>query len=309
MIVSSMMPAVTQMIYDMGLEHMLNGITFECPKQALQEKEVLVRCILEDKKYTSDEINTLFSESKATGKSLYYVNEEVMHNIAPSLVFTQDVCDVCQIDTESAERSLSKLAVIPKTISITPQSLNDVFNDAITIATAMGFPAKGEAYVLELQNQIKEIVDRLRADLILPKSVMLLEWIDPLFNCGHWIPHQIGFAGGVDLLSHPSGDSIVIDWDKIVKYNPEVLVIAPCGYTQERTLEDMKFLEAKAEWSQLKAVRNKQVYIADFDLFTQSSASTLVDGIKVLAKLFHPEVFTESIGLEHKYSNYFNTKN
>ncbi|NJB83941.1 ABC transporter substrate-binding protein [Wenyingzhuangia aestuarii] len=305
MIVSSMMPAVTQMIYDMGLEHMLNGITFECPQQALQEKEVMVRCVLEDKEYTSDEINTLFSESKATGKSLYYVDEEIMHKINPSLVFTQDVCDVCQIDTESAERSLSKLPVVPKTISITPQSLNDVFNDAITIATAMGFPEKGEAYVLRLQDEIKNIVDVLRAGLTLSKSVMLLEWIDPLFNCGHWIPHQIGYAGGVDLLSHPSGNSIVIDWDKIVKYNPEVLVIAPCGYNQKRTLDDMKFLEAKPEWKNLRAVQNKQVYIADFDLFTQSSAGTLVDGIKVLAKIFHPELFTESIGLEHKYCAYF----
>ncbi|MGY6648678.1 ABC transporter substrate-binding protein [Wenyingzhuangia sp. IMCC45574] len=305
MIVSSMMPAVTQMIYDMGLQHLLNGITFECPKIALDEKEVLVRCVLEDKEYSSQEINELFSESKRTGKSLYYVNEEVMHSIAPNLVFTQDVCDVCQIDTECAEQSLSKLEVMPKTVSITPQSLDDVFTDALTIAREMGFSEIGEKYVAGLKNEIRSIVDKQRENLVAPKSVMLLEWIDPLFNCGHWIPHQIGYAGGIDLLSHPSGDSIVIDWDKIVKYNPEVLVIAPCGYTIERTKQDMCFLEEKPEWTHLKAVKNQQVYLADFDLFTQSSASTLVDGIKVLSKLFHPEVFTEEIGLEHKYIKYY----
>lgn len=305
MIVSSMMPAVTQMIYDMNLQHLLNGITFECPKQALVEKDILVRCVLEDKDYTSQEINTLFSESKRTGESLYYINEEIMHSIAPNLVFTQDVCDVCQIDTECAEKSLSKLENIPKTVSITPQSLEDVFENAITIAAEMGFSEIGNDYVLGLRKEISTIVDKLRAALVMPKSVMLLEWIDPLFNCGHWIPHQIGYAGGIDLLSHPSGDSIVIDWEKIVKYNPEVLVIAPCGYTQDRTKEDMKFLEQRVEWEHLKAVQNKQVYIADFDLFTQSSASTLVDGIKVLAKIFHPEVFVENIGLENKYFNYF----
>lgn len=305
MIVSSMMPAVTQMIYDMGLQHLLNGITFECPKQALQEKEVLVRCVLEDKEYTSKEINELFSESKRTGKSLYYINEEVMHAIAPNLVFTQDVCDVCQIDTESAEKSLSKLKVIPKTVSITPQSLEDVFTDAITIATEIGFPKIGEEYVARLKIKIANIVDQQRAARVMPKSVMLLEWIDPLFNCGHWIPHQIGYAGGIDLLSHPSGDSIVVDWEKIVKYNPEVLVIAPCGYSMERTKQDMKFLEERTEWKQLKAVQNKQVYIADFDLFTQSSASTLVDGIVVLSKMFHPEVFKEPVDLEHRYLKYY----
>lgn len=306
--VSSFMPAVTQMIYDLGLESYLDGITFECPQVALQEKTPVVRCVLEGKDYTSDEINTLFSKSKATGESLYFVDEVALQKIAPDVVFTQDVCDVCQIDTECASLAVNKLDKIPELISITPQSLEDVFDNVLTIAKALKKEDLGTAHVKFLKSKIAEIVDKQRAARVMPKSVMLLEWIDPLFNCGHWIPHQIGYAGGIDLLSHPSGDSIVIDWQKIVQYNPEVLVIAPCGYTQQRTLEDMKFLEAHPEWKTLKAVQNKQVYIADFDLFTQSSASTLVDGITVLSKIFHPTVFTEVTGLEDRYCNYFNQK-
>ncbi|ANW96685.1 ABC transporter substrate-binding protein [Wenyingzhuangia fucanilytica] len=303
--VSSFMPAVTQIIYDLGLQNSLDGITFECPQIALKEKTPVVRCVLEGKNYTSDEINTLFSKSKATGESLYFVDEEALGKIAPDVVFTQDVCDVCQIDTECASLAVNKLEKIPELISITPQSLEDVFDNVLTIAKAMEQEELGKTHVAFLKNKIAKIVDQQRAARVMPKSVMLLEWIDPLFNCGHWIPHQIGYAGGIDLLSHPSGDSIVIDWHKIVKYNPEVLVIAPCGYTKERTLEDMKFLEAKPEWNSLRAVQNKQVYLADFDMFTQSSASTLVDGIEVLAHIFHPSVFTEPKGLEHKYCNYF----
>lgn len=306
--VSSFMPAVTQIIYDLGLQNRLDGITFECPSIALNEKTPVVRCVLEGKNYTSDEINTLFSKSKATGKSLYFVDEVALQKIAPDIVFTQDVCDVCQIDTECASLAVNKLEKIPELISITPQSLEDVFENVITIAKAMNEEELGKEHVAFLKDKIAKIVDKQRAARVVPKSVMLLEWIDPLFNCGHWIPHQIGYAGGIDLLSHPSGDSIVIDWQKIVKYNPEVLVIAPCGYTQERTLEDMKFLEANPEWNTLRAVQNKQVYIADFDLFTQSSASTLVDGITVLSKIFHPTVFNESTGLEDKYCNYFDKK-
>ena len=306
--VSSFMPAVTQMIYDLGLQGLLYGITFECPQVALKEKTPVVRCVLEGKNYTSDEINTLFSKSKASGESLYFVDEVALAKIAPDVVFTQDVCDVCQIDTECASLAVNKLAKIPELISITPQSLEDVFDNVITIAKALDQEVLGKEHVAFLKNKIVDIVDKQREARVMPKSVMLLEWIDPLFNCGHWIPHQIGYAGGIDLLSHPSGDSIVIDWQKIVKYNPEVLVIAPCGYTQERTLEDMKFLEAQPEWKTLRAVQNKQVYLADFDLFTQSSASTLVDGIVVLSKIFHPTVFTEATGLEHKYCNYFDKK-
>ncbi|MEX6625385.1 ABC transporter substrate-binding protein [Tenacibaculum salmonis] len=302
--VSSFMPAVTQMIYDMGLQEYLDGVTFECPAIALKEKQVAVKYKLEGKTLTSDEINTIFSKTKAEGGTLYYVDEPVLESIAPDIIFTQDVCDVCQIDTESVAKSAYKLAKQPTLISITPNSLDDVFENALTIAKAMGKEEIGIKYVQKLKERIYNIVDTQRANRIQPKSVMLLEWIDPLFNCGHWIPHQIGYAGGIDLLSHPSGDSIVISWDKIVKYNPEILIIAPCGYGISRTMEDMQFLEDKPEWSSLKAVKNKQVFIADFAMFTQSSASTLVDGIECLSSMIHPNYFSVSSELTVKFSNY-----
>ncbi len=303
--VSSFMPAVTQMIYDMNLQKYLDGITFECPQIALKEKQVAVNCVLEDKDYTSDEINRIFSQSKATGESLYFVNEPVLESIAPDIIFTQDVCDVCQIDTHCVEASLHRLEKTPELISITPNSLADVFDNAMTIAKALKKESIGKSYIDNLHARITAIIDKQRAAQVQAKSVLLLEWIDPLFNCGHWIPHQIGYAGGIDLLSHPSGDSIVIDWAKIVKYDPEVLVIAPCGYSIKRTLKDMKFLQEKKEWASLRAVQNKQIFIADFDLFTQSSASTLVDGIEVLAHLFHPTICNVSNRLKSKFVPFF----
>lgn len=303
--VASFMPAVTQMIYDMGLDEHLNGITFECPQIALDEKQVAVRYKLKGKTLTSKEINTIFSKTKAEGGTLYYVDEGVLEAVAPDIIFTQDVCDVCQIDTECVANSAYKLPKVPKLISITPNSLDDVFNNALTVAKAMNRETVGINYVASLKERINTIIDKQRKHRISPKSVLFLEWIEPLFNCGHWIPHQIGYAGGIDLLSHPSGDSIVVSWDKIVKYNPEVIIIAPCGYTIDRTLEDMPFLTQKSEWNQLKAVKNKQVYIADFDMFTQSSASTLVDGIECLSKMIHPEHFTAKESLQNKFSNYF----
>lgn len=298
------MPAVTQMIYDMGLQDHLQGITFECPEIALNEKEVVVKYKLEGQNLTSEEINTIFSKTKAEGGTLYYVDEPVLESIAPDLIFTQDVCDVCQIDTESVARSAYKLPKVPELISVTPNSLEDVFDNALTVAKAMNQEKIGVDYVTKLKNRIADIVDVQRAHKIQSKSIMLLEWINPLFNCGHWIPHQIGYAGGIDLLSHPSGDSIVISWDKIVKYDPEVLIIAPCGYGINRTMEDMQFLIDKPNWNNLRAVKNKQVYIADFAMFTQSSAGTLVDGIECLAAMIHPDYYTVSEHLNVKFANY-----
>lgn len=304
MVVSSFLPAVTQMIYDMGLQDHLEGITFECPAIALAEKTPVVRCVLEGKNYTSKEIDTLFSNSKKNGESLYYVEEGKLAQIAPDIIFTQDVCEVCQIDTECTAAAVAKLEKTPELIALTPQSLEDVFDTVLTIANAMGHFAKGEQHVAALKERVTKVIDVQRQHLLQPKSVLLLEWIDPLFNCGHWIPHQIAYAGGIDMLSHPAGDSIVIPWEKIVMYNPEVLIIAPCGFGIERTMEDLRFLEEKPEWETLRAVQSGQVYIADFDMFTQPSASTLVNGIECLAKMIHPDYYEVSATLNVKFSNY-----
>lgn len=304
--VCSFMPAVTQMLYDMGLENHLHGVTFECPEQALKEKEPVVRCILEGKNLSSQEIDALFSASKHQGMDLYYVDEPILVRIAPDIIFTQDMCDICQIDTACTAAAVANLEKQPELISISPESLDDVFQSAITIATALGKEELAYEYLNGLYGRIDKVVDKLRAAKALPKRVMLLEWIDPIFNCGHWIPHQIAYAGGVDMLSNPSGDSIVTSWEKIVKYNPEVLIVTPCGFKVDRALEELHILTEKEGWDNVKAVQDKAVYIVDFDMFTQSSAGTLVDGIEVLAGLFHPEVVEVPSNLSQKYVKFEN---
>ncbi|MEX0288420.1 MAG: ABC transporter substrate-binding protein [Flavobacteriaceae bacterium] len=299
--VCSFLPAVTQMLYDMGLQDHLYGITFECPEPALSEKPPVVRCILEGKDLSSKEIDALFSASKHQGKSLYYVDEELLEEIAPDIIFTQDICDVCQIDTECTAESVAKLEKPPSLISISPESLEDVFENAVTIATSLGKEDVAYTYLAQLRSRIDDVVDRLRAAKALPRRVLLLEWMAPIYNCGHWIPHQIGYAGGIDMLSNPSGNSVGVSWEKIRKYDPEVLVIAPCGFTIDRTLEEINLLTTSEGWTNLKAVRNDAVFVADFELFTQSSAGTLVEGIELLAGLFHPDVVSIPKHLTHKY--------
>lgn len=302
--VCSFLPAVTQMLYDMGLQEYLHGITFECPSQALEEKHPVVRCIFEGKNYTSLEIDAFFSASKNQGKKLYYVDEELLTKIAPDIIFTQDMCDVCQIDIACTSAAVANLEKQPELISISPASLTDVFDNAVTIAKVLGKEEIAYEYLAKLHSRIDAVIDALRASKALPKRILLMEWLAPIFNCGHWIPHQIAYAGGVDMLSNPSGDSIVTSWDKILKYDPEILIIAPCGFTIERTLEEMHLLTEKEGWNTLKAVKEDKVFVADFDLFTQSSASTLVDGIELLAGLFHSDVIAVPNVLRHKYQHF-----
>jgi iron complex transport system substrate-binding protein len=297
----SFLPAATQMIYDMGLQDMLHGVTFECHQQALAEKAILVRCMLEGNKLSSAEIDRIFSASKAQGKSLYYVEENLLWDIAPDVIFTQDTCEVCQIDSKCTSSAIANLPKQPKLISLSPGSLHDVFQTAVTIASALGREEAAYSYLAGLQCRIDFIIDELRRSRTLPKRVMLMEWIEPIYNCGHWIPHQIAYAGGIDMMSNPGGDSIVTSWDRIVKYDPEVLIVAPCGFEVSRASEEISLLYNKPGWNDLTAVKNEAVYILDFDLFTQPSPSTLVSGIELLAALFHPGLFTVPELLGHKY--------
>lgn len=285
----------------MGLEDLLHGVTFECPREAAG-KPVVVRCMLEGKSYSSAEIDRIFSASKAQGKSLYYVEEDLLQSIAPDIIFTQDVCEVCQIDTVCTANAVAKLEKQPMLIPLTPGNLEDVFRTAVTIAGALGREEAAYVYLSSLQKRIDRIIDELRRHKAPPKRVLLMEWIEPIYNCGHWIPFQVAYAGGIDMLSNPGGDSIVTPWEKILKYDPEVLVIAPCGFHVSRAQEELHLLRTRQGWDQLRAVKEGAVFVADYDLFTQPSPGTLTDGIELLAALFHPDIFKVPERLSHKYS-------
>lgn len=305
----SFLPAVTKMIYDMNLQDHLYGVTFECPPEALKEKPKLVRCVLENKQYSSAEIDKIFSASKAAGKSLYYVDEGLLQQIEPDIIFTQDICEVCQIDTQCTAAAVSKLKRQPLIVSISPQGLDDVYDSALTIATVLGTEESAYNYRGSLKKRTDIILDRLRSYRMPLKRVSLLEWIEPIYNCGHWIPFQIAQAGGIDMLGNPAGDSIVTPWEKIARYDPEIMIIAPCGFETKRAQQEMYILTQKPGWNTIKAVQTKQVYLADYELFTQPSASTLTEGIELLAALFHPELFNVPRELQNKYLPLHKTSN
>ena len=289
----------------MGLQDQLHGVTFECPAPALAEKPVLVHCLLEGKNYTSKEIDKIFSAAKAQGKSLYYVDEELLQQIKPDIIFTQDVCEVCQIDTACTITAISKLSRPPHIIPLTPGNLEDVYQTAITIARALGNETAAYTYLAGLQKKTDAILDRLRQNRMPLKPVMIMEWIDPIYNCGHWIPYQVAMAGGMDMMGNPGGDSIISSWEKILKYDPEVIIVAPCGFEMPRSLQEISILTNKPGWQSLRAVQSEQVFVVDYYLFTQPSASTLVSGIELLAALFHPDLFVIPNGLQHKFTNIF----
>lgn len=292
--VCSFLPAATNMIYDMGLEEFLYGVTFECHS----DKPKVVHSYIEGNDYSSEEIERIVSESKQMGKSLYYVDDDLLEQISPDVIFTQDVCDVCQIGTSYVEQAVHKLKKQPQIIPLTPHSLNDVYQNAILIAKTLEREEAAYHLLAGLKKRTDKITDTLRMYNAPLKRVMVMEWLDPIYNCGHWIPYQVSQAGAVDMLSNPSGYSAIIPWKKIKQYNPEVLVVAPCGFSIERSSKEINKLIKHEGWNDLLAVKNDAVYMADGDLFT-CPGTHLVDGIELLASLFYPELFP----LEKRFQN------
>ena len=284
----SFLPASTQMIYELGLDDRLYGVTFECPS----DKPKIVRSHLEGRTLSSAEIDRIVSETEARGETLYYLDVPLLEAAAPDVIFTPHVCNVCQIGTAFVERAVHELPKLPRLVALVPRRLSEVFDNIETIARELGAAQRGAALVAQGHARIDRVVDALRAARARPARAMVMEWLDPIYNCGHWIPDQIALAGGSDALSAPAGYSVPTDWEKIRSYDPEVIVVAPCGFEAKRTVQELDRLTTLPGFSELTAVRRGRVFAADAQLFTQPSVSELVTGIELLAHVFHPTVLS-----------------
>ncbi|MDB5054378.1 MAG: transporter substrate-binding protein [Bacilli bacterium] len=293
----SFLPASTHIINELGLQSHMYGVTFECPS----DKPKVVRSFLENTHHSSSEIDRIVSEYDREGKTLYYIDMDLLQSIEPDVIFTQHVCNVCQIGTAFVEKAIHTLEKQPKLVPLVPRRFGDIFENVLTIASELGHLEKGRALIAQCNGRIDAIIDTLRANRAAPRRVMIMEWLDPIYNCGHWIPEQITLAGGADALSCPAGYSVPIEWEKIKYYNPEVIVVAPCGFHIERSSEEVDKLKGLDGWEDLQAVKNGEVYLADADFFTRPSTS-VVDGVELLAALFHPHLFHAPASAKGKYT-------
>lgn len=285
----SFLPASTEMIHELGLQDQLYGVTFECPS----DKPKIVRSHLEGMVLDSAEIDRLVSETAARGETLYYLDFPLLEAAAPDVIFTQHVCNVCQIGTAFVERAVEKLPKVPRLVPLVPRRLDDVLDNAETIARELGGEEAGAALVARTRRRFGAARAALQAAHTAPVRALVLEWLDPLYNCGHWIPEQVALAGGSDELSAPAGYSVPTEWERVLAYDPDVVVVAPCGFEVGRTATEINRLTGRAGFGKLRAAQGGRVFAADARMFTQPSPSELATGVELLAHLFHPSLFPE----------------
>ncbi len=287
----SLIASATEIICALGFEEHLVGRSHECdyPESVRQ----LPPCTepkfpIEGWSYEIDErVKAIVQE----GLSVYRVHGERLRELCPDVIVTQSHCAVCAVSLRDVEEAVSAWLDRPvHIVSLEPNALADVWEDIRRVARALEVPERGEALIARLQQRMEAIAERARALSPRP-TVAFIEWIEPLMTGGNWMPELIEMAGGVNLFGEAGQRSPVIRWEEIVALDPDVLVIAPCGFDIARTHQEMRLLVRRPEWPALKAVRTGRVILADGNQFFNRPGPRLVESLEILAEVLHPTAF------------------
>jgi iron complex transport system substrate-binding protein len=288
--IASFLPAATEMVCALGLADKLIGVSHECdyPPEA-KGKPVVVRCVLDLASLSLEEVDRAVSRQLGEGKSLYAVDEKVLQALSPTLIVTQDLCQVCAPSGNEAVQVFKTLVPKPEILWQTPHSFEDVLNDLLSLGEKTGTRDKALELTGKMRKKV-ETVASLTAKME-PLRVFFMEWADPVYCGGHWIPEMLKWAGGKDSISKPGADSIRIPWDDVVQLDPEVLVIAPCGFKAQAAWDQAETLKSKPGWSRLAAVQKGRVFAVDANSYFARPGPRLAEGVELLAHLLHPELF------------------
>jgi iron complex transport system substrate-binding protein len=288
----SFLPSATEIACALGLSQQLVGITHECDyPPEIMGKPVVVRSALPIEQMTQDEIDRAVAERMRAGHSLYEVDEELLQRLAPDLILTQDLCQVCAPSGTEITQALSLLSKKPQILWLTPNSLKEIFDNVRELGEATGRAKAAEELIATGRMRLQRIEDLTGRATRRPR-VFCMEWLDPVYCSGHWVPEMVRLAGGVDALSREGADSVRIAWDEVKEFGPDVLIITPCGYNLERVVELSKKLSTYPGWSELPAVKQNQVYAVDANSYFARPGPRVVDGTELLAHLIHPELFS-----------------
>ena len=285
----SLLPSATEILFALGLDREIVGVSHECdfPARARTKTVVIHSRIPHDA--SPAEIDRLVSEYVHRGESLYAVDAEVLEALAPDLIITQDLCHVCAASPDDLATALARFERRPEVLCLNPQDLGDVWRDILWVGEEACRGPQAEALVKEIGARLGALERQLPQSDNRPR-VAFLEWLQPFYVGGHWVPEMIHMAGGGDVLGKVRTPSFRVHLQDIVEAEPEVLLIAPCGYSAQRARDEYLSIDLPEQWNAMPAVRNGRVYALEANSCFSRPGPRLVTGIEALAKLFHPAI-------------------
>lgn len=287
----SLLPSATEILFALGLGEQVVGVTHECDfPPAARGKPILVRSTFDPARMASGEIEAAVRASLEQGAGVYAVDAEALRGAAPDLVVTQDLCDVCALPMAAMTAAIERLPRRPRVISLKPERLAGVLADVRRVGEAAGRSAEAARLVEELTERITG-VGKLTARLEPRPRVLCIEWFDPIYVGGHWVPEMVNLAGGQDVAGMAGQRSRSVPWDELRALAPEVIVLIPCGFDAARCIQELPLLEGLPGWADLPAVRARRVYATDASAYFSRPGPRLVDGLEILAHFLHPAIF------------------
>lgn len=275
----SFLPSATEIVYELGLGDDLMGVTIECnwPPNVRANREVVVGTFV-DPSMSPGEIDAAVRARVAAGLDLYQLDDEALHRCAPDLILTQDLCRVCAVASGDVDAALTRINCDAHVLQLEPTTLEEVLTSITTIAEAAGVSERGRRYVASLRTRLAE-VEKLVASRE-RRKVFVLEWIDPPFGAGHWVPEVVNRAGGDAVLARAGERSTTVTFDEIAAASPEVVLVAPCGFNlAECERQAREVLDALPE--------HCEVWAIDADAVMVRPGPRLVEGVEAVAGLLH----------------------
>lgn len=288
----SFLPSATELLYELGFQNYLYGVTHECeyPPDA-KSKLQIIDSVFNPDTLTSKEIDTKTCQLLKDGKDVFELNENNLKEADPDLIISQETCEVCAPYTNQVKKAIDILQKKPLLHSIDPHNVREI----IKSVTILG-------KILEKQDKAKEIVNSLEKRILHIKknqnnkkqNILAIEWIEPFFTAGHWIPEMIEIAGGNNMISKTGEHSRRLDFEEISKADPDMIIMMPCGFDTKRTItEYKKILKENKEWNNLRAVKNNKIFAVDANSFFSKPSIRTIEGLEILAKIIQPEKFKE----------------
>jgi iron complex transport system substrate-binding protein len=292
--ICSLLPSATEILYAIGLGDCVFGVTHECDFPAdAATKPALIRPRV-DPHASPAEIDRRVSEIIARGESIYAVDAELLSSLSPDLILTQDLCHVCAASPDDLATALTRFPRQPQVLSLTPRSLAEVWDDIRRVGDATGRRSEAEALAGALEQRVAAIETTSARAGSRPR-VLCLEWLDPYFVGGHWIPEMVRKAGGEDVLGRLRQPSYKVTGDEILDSRADVIVIMPCGYDTARVATEFRPEQLPRGADALPAVKERRVFAVDANSYFSRPGPRLADGVAVLAHLLHPELFAAEI--------------
>ena len=298
----SFLPSATELIYELESQEFLYGVTHECkyPKEA-KKKPCVINSVINSEKLSSNEINTRVCQLLNEGEDIFVLDEKNLKDADPDLIITQKTCEVCAAYTNQVDKAIHLLSKKPIVYSMDPHNLNEIITGIIDIGKILERNTKAEEIAKELEKRILHVTEFSKKE---KPRVLAIEWIEPFFTAGHWIPEMIELAGGINLISKKGDPSRKISYEDISKSDPDIIIIMPCGFENKRAIQEYdNTLKNNSDWNNLRAVKKHKIFSVDANSFFSKPGIRTITGLEILAKIIQPENFMDITVPNNSYSN------